>query len=209
LKEKLSIIAGIVFIVGFAPYILFIWRTRHQPFGTPGKAEPMKSSWIIWLALDSITLSGMIAKHSVNGQIIGAVMGGWFVVILAMKYGKSGWTRLDVGCIVGAVLGIALWLTFKDPVMAIVTSLSVVFLASIPTFVSAWKNPAVENRTGWTIFWISCVVAMFAIPQWTLEDAAQPITFLAIQCIMMFLLYVRPWLRTAPDMPKRTDEHLS
>jgi hypothetical protein len=133
----------------------------------------------------------MIAKKTVNGQIVGAVIGAWVVGILAMKFGTPGWKKLDKFCLVGAVLGIVLWVIFKNPVFGIITSLGVVFIGAIPTFVAAWKRPQDENRTAWTIFWLSCVFAVIAIPRWTLEDAAQPLTFFLIESVMMYLLFLR------------------
>lgn len=183
LKDSLSIIAGVLFVAAFVPYVRAILRKE---------THPAKASWVIWATLDSITFAGMLTEHTVNGQIVGAILGAWTVVALAVKYGKPGWTRLDKSCLGGAVLGIALWKVFSNPVLGIMTSLSVVFLGSIPTFASAWKDPSKEDRTAWTIFWISCVFAVIAIPAWTLADAAQPITFFLIESIMMYILYVRP-----------------
>lgn len=185
IKNILSILAGILFAIGYIPYITAILRRR---------TKPAKASWIIWGTLDTITLAGMIAKHSVNGQILGAVVGVWIVIILALKRGTPGWTNLDKLCLVGAALGIVLWQTFNNPVLAIVTSQIVIFLGSIPTFVSAWQDPSRENKLAWTIYWISCILAVFAIPKWTFQDAGQPINFLLIESIMMFILYVRPKL---------------
>mgnify|MGYP000132529445 FL=1 len=183
MKETLSILAGLLFVAAFVPYIRAILRKE---------TKPAKASWIIWANLDTITLAGMFFKGTVNGQILGAVLGAWVVAALALKYGTPGWTKLDKFCLGGAVLGIVLWQVFSDPVFGIVTSLSVVFLGSIPTFTSAWKDPSRENKLAWTIFWVSCVCAVIAIPHWTLADAAQPITFFAIETIMMYILFVRP-----------------
>jgi hypothetical protein len=85
--------------------------------------------------------------------------------------------------------------------MGIVTSQIVCFLGSIPTFVSAWEDPSKEDKTAWTIFWISCVCAVLAIPAWTLADALQPLNFFAIQSVMMLILFVRPKLlaKTQPQ----------
>lgn len=184
MKAIFSVVAGVLFFVGFVPYILYIRRKDT-------KAKPSKATWIIWASLDTITLAGMYAKDAVNGQSLGAVIGGWVVVAFALKYGTPGWTRLEKFCLGGAVLGIVLWQVSSNPLLGIITSLSVVFLGSIPTFVSAWKDPSSENKSAWTIFWISCVCAIMAIPQWTLADAGQPITFAVIESIMMYILYIR------------------
>lgn len=66
MKETLSVLAGLLFIAGFIPYIRAILRKE---------TKPAKASWIIWASLDTITIAGMYAKDTVNGQILGAVIG--------------------------------------------------------------------------------------------------------------------------------------
>jgi hypothetical protein len=193
MKTILGVLAGLLVIIGYVPYILAILRDRHLPAGTVGKTEPSRASWIIWISLDWITLLGMYAKGAVNGQILGVITGGTMVLVLALRYGIPGWSRLDKFCLYGAILGVAVWQALGDPIFGIMISLALVFLGSVPTFVSAWKDPGKENRLAWTIFSASCVCATVAIPKWTLEDAAQPILFLTVQMIMMGILYVRPW----------------
>lgn len=184
----LSVVAGVLFFVGFIPYILAIigrniWFEKIKP------TKPAKASWIIWGSLDFITFAGMYTAHTINGQITGAVIGVIVVIAFALKYGTPGWTSLDKFCLSGAVLGILLWETFSSPELGIMTSCVVAFIGSIPTFVSAWKDPSHEDRLAWTIFWISCVCAVIAIPRWTIADAAQPIMFFSIESMMMFVLY--------------------
>jgi hypothetical protein len=181
-RQIISVIAGLLFIVGFVPYIRAILRKE---------AKPAKASWIIWASVDSITLAGMFVENTVNGQILGAVVGAWVVVAFALKFGSPGWTKLDKFCLGGAILGIMLWKIFNNPVLGIMTSLCVIFIGSIPTFVSAWKDPSREDKLAWTIFWGSCVLAVIAIPKWTLADAAQPITFFVIETIMIYIIYVK------------------
>ncbi|TAL49889.1 hypothetical protein EPN81_04385 [Patescibacteria group bacterium] len=183
MQQTFNVLAGVLFVAAFVPYIRAILKKQ---------AQPMKSTWLIWATLDTITLAGMWANDSVNGQITGAILGAWTVTILAFKFGESGWSLLDKLCLAGAALGIILWQTFDNPTLGMMTSLSVIFLGSIPTFVSAWKDPNKENKLAWWIYWASCVCALIGVPNWTLQDAAQPITFFAIETIMVFILTYRP-----------------
>ncbi|MFA6603957.1 MAG: hypothetical protein WCT10_03925 [Patescibacteria group bacterium] len=188
MKETLSVISGLMFFAASVPYIRAILK---------GRTKPSKASWLIWAGLDSIVLVGMIAQHTLNGQIIGAVLVSWMTALLALKYGQTGWTTLDKLCLGGAVLGLALWQTFSNPLLGLAASLAMIFIGAIPTFVSAWRDPNGEDRSTWMLFWLSCVAALFAIPDWTLADAAQPIIFTMIDTTMVYLLFVRPCLRPA------------
>lgn len=200
IKNTFTILAGLLFLAGYIPYVLSMLR-KDNP------TKPIKASWMIWAGLDTITLVGMYLKHTLNGQMIGVVTGGWIVVLFTMKYGKPGWTKVDKCCLSGAIIGIILWQMFDNPTFAILMSVGTVFLASIPTFVSAWHDPDHEDKLAWTIFFVSCVCAVIAIPGFTLEEAmvrpaiflvehpadtAQPLTFLLIQSVMMYILYIRP-----------------
>ncbi|MFA5186181.1 MAG: hypothetical protein WC551_06855 [Patescibacteria group bacterium] len=189
MRNIFSIIAGILFLIGFIPYIRAILKKTGK------KTQPSKASWIVWTALDAVTLAGMLAKHSVNGQIIGAFAGSCLTVGLVLKYGEPGWTLLDKLSLVGGALGIVLWKIYGDANFGIVVSMAVVTLGSFPTFVSAWKDPANEDKLAWTIFMASCVCAVIAIPAWTLADALQPIVYIAIESVMIFILYLGPRLR--------------
>jgi hypothetical protein len=182
-KEIISVLAGILSIVSYIPYILAILRKQ---------TKPAKASWIIWACLDTIVFAGMISAKTVNGQMMGVVAGVWIIAALSLKYGIPGWTRLDKICLCGAGIGIAVWQIFSSPVLGIVISLGMNCVGSIPTFVSAWKDPSRENKLAWTMAFVVSAITVVIIPRWTLADASQPFVFLALQTVIMYLLYIRP-----------------
>lgn len=196
IQSIMSATAGVLAIIGYIPYIVSILHRATRP---------AKATWIIWASLDIITLLSMYAKGAVNGQIAAVTLGTSIVAILALRYGTPGWTKLDLICLGGAVVGVVVWQWFGNPTLAIVTSLSVIFIGSVPTFVSTWHDPSKEDKLAWTIYWFSCIAAVAAIPAWSLPHAAQPLTFFAVTAIMMCLLYVRPLTRkTAPQTTPHT-----
>ncbi|MBT3282563.1 hypothetical protein HN375_00140 [bacterium] len=182
----LTVVAGFLFLFALFPYIFAIIR---------GETKPSKATWIIWGTIDIIVLSGMYFEDSVNGQIVGATIGAWTIVIFSIKYGTSGWTKTDKFCFGGAVLGIILWQIFNDPILGIVTSSIVALIGSVPTFVSTWKDPTKENKIAWTMFWVSCICTIFIIPKWDIANALQPIVFFTVESVMMYLLFINPRFR--------------
>lgn len=177
-----------LFVGGFVPYIWAIIRDRNDPT----KPKPSKASWVIWASMDVLIAAGMYASSSLNGQIVGAVAGAWTVAILLLWYGKRGWKPVDQVCLLGGGIGIVLWLTMGSPIPAIITAMVVVVIGGVPTIIDAWKDPRGENRLAWTLFWLSCLCAVLAVPQLTIEDALQPIIFAAYETAMMGILFLRP-----------------
>lgn len=187
MREVLSWLAGIIFFVGYIPYVIAIIRG----------VKPSKVTWLIWAILDTIAWISMYIEKVLNRQIIGAAVGAWIVFLLACKYGKSGWNRLDRTCLVGAGICVVL-LIFGGPLLAILATQVATLIGASTTFRSAWEDPANEDPLGWTIFLLSCVIALIALPSWELKRAAQPVIFTVIDLAMVLLLYIpyRPTKRS-------------
>lgn len=203
MKDFLSIAAGVVFCLGFVPYIWGIlkpkvgWRRLNALISwldsrSPTPVKPVRVTWFIWTVLDVLLLVGMHSAGATNGQIIAAVFCGLMVFVLSLKYGKHGWGWVDIGCLVGAIIGIALWQVYQDVFWGIVIFLVIGSFGAVPTFWSAWKDPSREDRLAWMIWWVSCVLTIVAIPQWTLADAGQPLLFFVVESVMVLILLIRP-----------------
>lgn len=169
--------------MGFIPYVKTIFQ---------GKTKPVKSTWLVYAVLDTIIFAGMYFEKAVNGQIASSILCASTVFFLSLKYGKSGWTKIDIFALVFAAIGIVLWVLFDDPILCLGVSLSVLFAGSIPTFISVYYDSSREDKLSWTIFEISAVFALLGVPKWTFADAATPTVFFLIETIMMYLLYINP-----------------
>lgn len=188
----MDLAGGILYAVGFIPYVLSIWRTRKMVPGAHGKIEPAKASWIVWGVIDTIILAGMRAEGCVNGQILGAVIGVWTVVILTLRFGKAGWATRDKFCIGIGIAGLVLWKVFSNPELGILFGLGGTLIAAYPTYVGAWKDPSHEDKLAWTIFAAACVCALAGVPDWTLTRAGLPVVFFAIDTPVTLMIYFRP-----------------
>lgn len=181
MREFISDLSGVVFFIGFIPYIIAILKK---------KTKPVVTSWVIWVLLDYITLAGMYTEDAVNGQIIGIIVGGTIVMFLSLVYGKMEWNKIDIFSIIIAVIGLVVWYLTNNANFTILIIASVVTIASFPTFVSAWRHPEDEDKLAWLLYWASCVLAMIAIPAFTIADVAQPLSFFIVESSMMFILFI-------------------
>ena len=178
--------SGVLFIVAFLPYIWAI--VNHQTVPSP-------VSWAIWASVDTLAFLAMKKEKALNGQIIAAVAGAWTITIFALVFGKPTMGSIEWVSIVGAVIGIVLWQKTGNAILAIICSQVATFAGAIPTFVGGYMNPSQENPIAWSIWLVSCICALFAIKKWNLANALQPITFTAIEVVMVVLVVIRPyWL---------------
>lgn len=182
-KTILSICSGLTFIVAFFPYILAIVQ---------GKTSPRKATWLVWAVGDIIILAGMIAKGTISGLMVGAVLGATTTFLLSLKFGETGWTNRDKVCISLAAIAFALWQYSGDSNLGIALSLTALVIAVWPTYVSAWHKPENEDKLGWILFNLANVFAILAIPTWIFANVAPPVTFMVIDVPMLYMLFVRP-----------------
>jgi hypothetical protein len=124
--------------------------------------------------------------------MIGAIIGSWLVAILSFRFGMPGWKKTDIFCLLLALAGAYLWWGFQDAVFGIVAGSLAFIVGTIPTFISAWEDPARENRMAWLLYFLSCLPALAAIPEWTLAHAAQPVSFVITEGTMVYLVWIRP-----------------
>jgi hypothetical protein len=179
-----NILSGILFVAAFLPYVWAI--VNHQTVPSP-------VSWAIWASVDTLALIAMKKEKALNGQIIGAVTGAWIITVLALVFGKLTMGSVEWVSIAGALLGIILWkMPGGNAIFAIICSQVTTFIGAIPTFVDAYRYPWQEDPLAWSIWFVSCIFALFAIRKWSLAKALQPITFTVIETTMVILVVVRP-----------------
>lgn len=184
-QKFLSDLSGWVFLAGFVPLTISIVR---------GYYVPPKATWFIWAVIDAMYVIDMYRAGSLNGQTLGGAIGSLSIALLSIKYGESGWSFFQKVLCSAAALGIlASTLVPNIEVGIIVTSL-VLVLGGSETFVDAWLNPehysGLLSRWAWSLYAVSCVFAVLAIPAISIKDVASPLTFSVIDIPIVALCYL-------------------
>ena len=175
-------LAGWTYVAGTVPYLYRILT---------GKDRPSLSSWLVWLIVDAISLAGMWQKNQLNGLIIAATSCSVFTVICAFWRGTWEWERIDTICVALSGAGIVLWQILGDATAAILICAVVNLIAAWPTVTRAWHEPARENRFTWACYEASCVLTLIGLATWTIDSAAQPLSYTIVETVMVVLVFFR------------------
>ncbi len=149
-------LAGILAFVAIIPYVISILKK---------KTKPSKTTWLIWAFNDFL---GLLSYFSVGARdtlwaILGLSMGTFVVAALSLKYGKDGWSRLDVVCLIGTGLSVILWLISGSPLVTLLAVRAIGTFGAIPTMWKAYHKPSEENRLAWGLFSLSALINLFAV----------------------------------------------
>lgn len=177
-----SSISGILLIVSHTSYIASI---------IGGHTKPSRATWIIWTSLTWLAAAAMHASGALNVQIAIFCAGDALILLLSAFYGAPGWSRLDIGSLIAAAFGVALWVITNNPLYALLISMLVNTIGTIPTYVKTWRAPEQEDLTAWVLVTFSSFFQACAIPAWTVADALQPILFTVLSVPMVLLILRR------------------
>lgn len=182
--EIIGKIAGGLSLLAFVPYVLSTLR---------GVNRPNRATWVIWTAV-GISLLASYAAAGARDTLwvsIGNLTAFIAVLLLSFKYGEGGWTPLDIGCLIAAAFGFALWWWFDSPLPTLYSGLFIDFVGAVPTIKKAWIDPRSEDLSAWILFFVANSLNLFAIREWSVAIASYPVYMVFITFLLMAILLVR------------------
>ncbi len=181
----LVILSGLMGVVGISTYIF------HTIKGT---TKPNRVTWLMW-AIAPI-LGAIVAFYS-HGDIwsLSRVFLAGFLPLLVFiasfvnpqSYWKLG--TFDMLCGLFSIVALVLWLFTGSSDFAIILLVVADVFASLPTLQKAWKNPETETSVSYLFSAIGILIALPAIPSWTIANAAFQTYLVAINAILFVLVF--------------------
>jgi len=140
-KEVLGLIAVILSVVGFIPYIISIYK---------GTTKPHVFSWIVWFIATAIIFFAQVTANGGPGAWatgVSAVLVALITVLAYKRQADISITKSDWICFIIALLALPFWFFTSDPFWAVLILSAVDFLAFIPTVRKTYHDPYSEIRT--------------------------------------------------------------
>jgi hypothetical protein len=179
--QMLGMIAGIIAISGYIPYIYSILK---------GHTQPNRATWFIWTIVGGLLAISYIAEgdqHSI-WLPLGYFFGPLITAILSLRYGYAEWTKLDTVCIVAAVISIIPWVLSDNANATLIINLLIDMIGSVPTLVKTFREPETEDLLAWVFFFVANTLQLFAIEMWNLASLYPVYLFVLATSMVLFIL---------------------
>ncbi len=184
IKMALSILAGIITIISYFPYIKDIFLR---------KTKPHAYTWLIWGITQGTAAVAIIsggASFSSLSFIIGTILV-LFVFILSLRYGFRDITKFDKVMLFLAFLAIAFWLFLDVPYISIVLVSFIDIIGYMPTIRKTYKKPESETYSFWFAMVVVNLLILFSLQKYNILTFLYPSVLLFMNAIVLILIVTR------------------
>ncbi|WP_223424044.1 hypothetical protein [Tateyamaria pelophila] len=160
----IGLLAGLVSIFAFAPYVRDTLALRTQP---------QRASWFIWSVLSSITLCSQIYEGATSSLWFVAIQAAStvFIFILSISRGTGSLLNASDACmLIAAGIGVLLWIMTDTTAYALAIVIAVSSLGGVATIKKAYRDPGSETMSTWVMSFCASALAVLAVgePSWVL-----------------------------------------
>ena len=161
-----------------------------------GKARPHRTTRFVLLLITSLTTASLFAQHNeVAIWLAGAsTLQALLIFILSIKYGMGGWSKTDLLCLGIALVGIVLWQTTQNPVLALYAAILADFTGMVPAFIKTYRWPDTEIVSFYVLDVFAAAFSLLALSVWSPQEYSYPLYIMLVN-LCMALLIIRPVLQ--------------
>lgn len=188
MSAVLPVLAVVLAIAGYVPYITAILR---------GRTRPNRASWWIFAitAGTGAASSWAAGARGTIGVPVAFAVCCVVVGILAIRRGEGGFGRLDLTCLAVAAAAMAAWWATGEPLLATAMLALADLAGTVPTIAKAWRDPAREDGRSWMVWCAAncCNLAQVRVPN--LADLLYPGALTIASVAVLAARYRRhlPW----------------
>jgi hypothetical protein len=184
MKTTLVIVSTILTILCTLPYIIDVIKL---------KTKPRIVSWFTWSLLSAIAGAASLSDHQYPAAILSfsATIETMVVVLLGLKYGEREFNRFDIVCQVAAIVGLVLWLVFNSPAIAVLASVAIDLIGTLPTIKHAWEKPSEETWITFAVAGIAATFTLMAASSTKITAIVNPIYLILINFVITGVLLSR------------------
>lgn len=189
LKILISIIAVILTIAGYIPYIRDTLK---------GRTTPHVYTWFIWGFVTAIAYGLQVEGGAGVGSLVTLAVSliCFFIFLLGMRIGKKDITRSDTIFFILSFVALSLWLIAKQPVLSVILASSIDLLGFVPTIRKSWNKPYSETLFTYELNTFRHWLSLLALQHYSIVTWLYPASWAIANGLFSLLLIIRR--RTKP-----------
>ncbi len=179
-----AIVSSILTVVVFVPYLIDIYKKKTQPH---------IYSWLIWTILQSIGAVAIFkggAGYGAWSLAIGALFC-FIIFALSFKFGTKNIKRIDLYCLIGAVITIAVYLFVRYPLYSVILVVCIDFIAFLPTFRKSFEEPYSETMITFFLSALANLITIFALQHYSVTTVLYEATLFMTNGALCIVLVAR------------------
>ncbi len=163
-----------------------------------GKSKPHRTTRLVLFLIGALgVFSFFLTKDYANLWLFSFLsLGNLILFVLSFKYGMGGWSRSDIICLLIALVGIVVWQTTKNPLMALYASVLADATGMIPALIKTYKYPKTEIWLFYFCDLLASILIIIAHKDISFNQFLYPL-YLIIVNVMMIVFILRP--KRIPD----------
>lgn len=141
--------------------------------------RPVLSTWGIWSLIGLLLL---LTYYDAGARMDTTLPAAWMsfispliIFLLALWYGKGGWTRLDSWCLGLCLCTVLVWQTTNSALLGILGALIADSMGAIPQIRKNWTDARDEPWLPWVLFAIGSAINFLEIESWNIEFYIYPL----------------------------------
>jgi len=184
MRTTFIVISSILAIINILPYVRDVIKR---------KTKPRIVSWFNWSLLTGIASAASFSDHQYASAILTlfGCLETLTIVILGLRYGDRKFEAFDLFCQVGALVGIILWVVFNSPSIAIIATITIDFIATLPTLKHSWVKPGEETAITFFLGSLAAVFTLMAAKDHMITAIAFPIYLVVTNFLISAIIYGR------------------
>ncbi len=155
-----------------------------------GESKPHRTTRFVLLLITALSTVSLIAQHNNVAVWLAGVSTLQAIIIfyLSIQRGMGGWSKIDILCLIIAIIGIIVWQTTNNPILGLYFSILADFTGMIPALIKTYQLPHTENVWFFALDTLAGLFTLFAVTTFTAEQIAYPIYIFIINAAMVFLI---------------------
>jgi hypothetical protein len=154
---------------------------------------PHRGSWLIWSVLEVIAVEAQRADGARWSllPLVAQAAGTCAVLALSVRLGSGGLSRIDLGLMTLAAVGVAGWLAVDEPAIATVCVIAADLIGGLMMLPKAWHRPHSETASTFLLASIGGATTVGAAASMSFGLLAYPVYFTVVNASLAGVIIVR------------------